>query len=69
MIGMGLSGLDGSVAKAMFLLKGLLASEVGAMVGDEHQVSEDLGGTSSLWDGLGTLKELISSVDITFSKH
>ena len=67
-IGMGLSGLDGSVAESMFLLKGL-ASEVGAMVGDEHQVSEDLGGTSSLWDGLGTLKELISSVDITFSKH
>ena len=67
-IGMGLSGLDGSVAEAMFLLNGL-ASEVGAMVGDEHQVSEDLGGTSSLWDGLGTLKELISSVDITFSKH
>ena len=53
----------------MFLLKGL-ALEVGAMVGDEHQVSKDLRGTSSLWDGLGTLKELISSVDITtFSKH
>ena len=57
--------LDGSVAESMFLLKGL-ASEVGAMVGDEHQVSEELGGTSSLWDRLETLKELI---DITFTKH